>query len=385
MPKLINMKHLYLFIFCSLMILSSSAQQALPYGTMTEIFNNNQWDSVNRVWYEYNTNDLEERATHQEFKPTIMQWFNSFKFESDYNTQGDETFELRYSWNIGTTSWDSNGRTTNTYYKQGLQESSIIETYSIGWETFIIDSNFYNANDKVIERRGYWNLNGSKIEWMSWSKNTFNSNNKLSESISFWRDTANNKWDSTYKNYFGYNTILNIDTITSYNYSVSLGWQKSSRSITAFDSANRVKQYENFQWDLSTMDWAPYTRTRYTYHADGSIDVIYFDFYDDVEKDYLGYDKTTFLYGTPAGIGRSESKASIKLFPNPVAEQLDVRLEGISQPVIGMIYSADGKLIRNVSLRSGLNSINTTNWNSGNYILVFPMNENMNSQHFIKK
>ena len=53
--------------------------------------------------------------------------------------------------------------------------------------------------------------------------------------------------------------------------------------------------------------------------------------------------------GAPAGIGEYAEEASVSTFPNPVNDQLNIRISGMSGETLITITDAQGKVVRTIN------------------------------------
>lgn len=72
------------------------------------------------------------------------------------------------------------------------------------------------------------------------------------------------------------------------------------------------------------------------------------------------------------------AKKEIKLYPNPANEVLNINVEDSGKAVV---LNAEGRIVKNLSLKSGKNTVDVSGLTKGVYII----NVNGNSQKFIKK
>ena len=98
-----------------------------------------------------------------------------------------------------------------------------------------------------------------------------------------------------------------------------------------------------------------------------------------------------FLATASSGVTLSEEdvtlKEAIKLYPNPVTENLSINLKNTSGTVILNIYSISGKLVLKASLNGSKNLLNLSHLSNGTYLVNLEFTDYKNTKTFkiIKK
>lgn len=105
---------------------------------------------------------------------------------------------------------------------------------------------------------------------------------------------------------------------------------------------------------------------------------------------YAGWAKTSTLRpgqyclavgDATADVAATESHAGWHIYPNPVANQLNILVQGITKPLRATLSDSTGRTVMVVRLKPGSNTINTHNLPSGVYFL----NAHNGAQHLTQK
>lgn len=291
-----------------------------PYNTSTNTFTN-QSLSV----YHYNT--LKQNDTITDLIWNGSAWGNSKYTAMQYNTQGLVSGRTSYSWYGGT--WQYGFRQTYTYYPDSLEQEGYF-FQDIGGGIF-----------KNVSRETYTYQAG-----------------KTKQDLYYLWDNANTVW------YL---------------------WEQTDYG---FDSNNMQITMDHLKMDTSTHTLTLRQHNIYEYDADGN-------YHHSITSDlvpYLGTLRNTGEYFgwyllTANGLSNILPINEVKLYPNPANNELNINFSNESiTPVSIYLYNTNGQALQNFSFETqGLTSatLNTSNLNSGVYILQFTNSNGQASYKFI--
>ncbi|PLW95112.1 MAG: hypothetical protein C0592_00800, partial [Marinilabiliales bacterium] len=113
-------------------------------------------------------------------------------------------------------------------------------------------------------------------------------------------------------------------------------------------------------WDFGDGNTSTQQDPMHTYAASGTYTVCL------IVTDSCGSDSTCSNVTVTSTVGISDFENNIQVYPNPVNEVLNIDL---STEAIGKLYAADGRLVKQIILVSGLNNIDVSEFESGVYTL----------------
>ncbi len=278
--------------------------------------------SLTRVTFSYDANgNLINVLTEEKSDPFATVFDPSSRTILSYNGQNKLTTQIEDEWstNVNPAAWVHSSKTNFTYDGTGNNISSI-------------DSN--------------WNTNSNIYQFYLKSTNTFDANNKLTETI---RTDAGNT--PTARDRFIYNSAgyLTEEITEAYLQGV---YEITSKDSTVYNNDNLITSEFQYSTDFGV------TKTFYL-------------------SDRMNAAGNAVGFNTP-----SFSKLNVKIFPNPASDKINILLPSSANAEIE-IYSIKGELISksNTSLMSS--SIDVSDLSNGIYIMKVKQKDAIKEQKII--
>jgi len=188
--------------------------------------------------------------------------------------------------------------------------------------------------------------------------------------------TAKNDWLFSYPIY-----LKNGETVTA-KYYTSIG-NESAEPATLKVAIASAQNKDSIIQNLSTQTVSQQTYTEHTVSYTATADQVY----------YFGFGNTTAQVTTTTAlrldnISFSKSnlavsdvnKTNIKVYPNPVVDQLNIKTDEIIKSV--QVYSLDGKLLKTIN--GNITTVDFKNYPKGSYLVKIETNKSTTSQKVIK-
>jgi hypothetical protein len=290
-------------------------------------------------------------------------WEETYKAEFTYNANHKNTDEYHHNKDTGV--WEQDYEIHYTYDVN----NNVIEINGIESTTPFKSTLSYDSNNNLIEALHFsWNNTTNQWENSKKNVNTYNTNNKITESIKYNWDTS--QWNNSLKNIYQYNTNNLLETLLVYYYDGSQ-WALDSTKTYTYDSNNLlIEILENNEYktvliydsnsllieelyselDTTTNIWEEEEKlvvTQYDSSIDSSHLTLPYSFTSNqsIEEDYLFFDKMVtelkFLELDDSWVdyGKAElfysditastndiSKEILSIYPNPFTNELIINL-----------------------------------------------------------
>ncbi len=344
--------------------------------------------------FEYNNQGQETLQTDLEWDGS--QWLNTTKYEYTYNTQNQFTRRSTYYWFAN--NWVERRRFEYTYNVQGLQTEVVISDTSNG--TLVLKTRELNSYDNLQRKIQFlgqdWEPNSNT--WVDWRRvetfytgsttkvdstveyrvvnpgniwqlfakrsNSYNIQNKLSETEELFYNLANGNLNTRRRYLFDYdvngNLSENLEQIWSNN-----TWRDNFKSASTYDNLNRITEVINQVYNSQSMQMVNTSRMLANYEADSSF-ITYLGYnwvnqvWDPTYKNVYAYEP---IQEEPSGIFE-KSEVNIKAYPNPFSVNTIIEFESKEAGQANIqITDNIGRIVFNKSqnIQSGINSIL---WNS---------------------
>lgn len=260
------------------------------------------WDGDISIWvanykfdFAYDANRNETQYTGYYWDNVVSAWVEEYKNTSNYDANSNKTQEIDYNWDISTNNWVSSVKFEKTYDSF----SNMIKEISYNWDA--------NALLWV----GSW-----KLDYF------FDTDSNLSQMISYQWDTFSNDWGDPWKSEYAYASNGNKTLEIQYYWNSSnSAWDTNNKNEYTYDSNGSITQELNYYWDFSTSAWIEGNKykTDFAYDVNGNItqehsytwdaytstwvggqkggsDYTYDTYGNQTSVIYLEWDQTTSLY-----------------------------------------------------------------------------------------
>jgi len=219
-------------------------------------------------------------------------WVEDFKYEYEYDAQGNKIKEIYSSWNSVEWEWESYRKYEYTYDTKGNQIELI--AYYRGdnnWKNDYKEESTYNKDGHLLFTYSFeWN---NTWKMTSIIEHTYNIDGNLIMSIEFKRSDTTATWINFYKEERNYNVNKNQILLTSY-YWTDIGWIKNERDSFMYDFNGNLLTNIHYVW-IDT-NWTENTKYEYEYAPDGNKAI--FTSYSWVNATWTGDVRYKYAYDT---------------------------------------------------------------------------------------
>jgi hypothetical protein len=397
-------------------ILGKSTADFIPGYMEESYYNSGVWDLSGRNEYTYVGSNRVATDTYFYFDGV------DFVLSSRVRNTYDPTFEVRnYEWwDMGPGDWvdswvdstffDANGNvikqvgysydqmTSSWQFEWGLQT---VYTYSAANE---ILSATYSSLDALgigtLSYREMWTWTGgngpSAGLFQEWNTSTSAWVDEMRATGITWFDFSQfmvtaatlEEWSGTNWEYavqleaaFFPNGVAEYEIYRMWDGSAFVNVEKGEQTI---DANGQVTSYSSFEWDDVANDWEFYFGIQYdnTYAANDALLQIIDNVYDDVTSTFNPYYRR--VYGDHINVASlvEFEKLSATIYPNPVNDRLNVKLDGKATHFEVMNLAGQSLI---VGLASDIMTIDVAELAQGMYVLKISNGKQSNAIKFVKK
>ena len=266
----------------------------------------NKWENLIRVEFIHNTNGKVINETHFEWNGNDSIWSNKEKFEYNYDTNGNlildanyiwistseswrgtekniysfdsygnKILDALYEWDISADNWKGKEKYEYTFDESGnkTMEAYFIWDYvnvnsnTFGWSNqYVYESTYNDHNQLILYTKSQWSRDSTVLHKQTRKEIEYNSNDSISQSISYNWIELDNIWEETGKEEYIYasdSTVYN-----NYVYDNNLdSLIKSDVEITNFDANGDVVSKTSYYLSSQLDSIVPDKKVEYTYHS----------------------------------------------------------------------------------------------------------------------
>lgn len=283
-----------------------------------------KWDTINNIWkgdmktvYTVSPNEEEKTTTYLSYNETEGVYKNESRNIEIYHPNSNLIFQF-----------------TQEFYDHTLRE----------WHTSFYTLKTYTSSGKLYTDKRYSPVINQSFQLTYEQQNTYNQFDNLSSTQTFFPLQSSDPAESTS---FTYDSLQNLieRKITSMNQGPAF---IRNREIWEYNENNQITYYKR---ELGN------------------------------QNSVFTHDASFRNFYTSCNILSTElvSKENVEIFPNPVANELNITIENSSEI---QIFSIEGTLVHSEKLYTGNNTISTDNMKPGMYLIRF---DNGLTSKFIKK
>ena len=236
------------------------------------------WNAMTKTWDNYckyeNAYDADNKhilANSYVWDRQSNAWQNSGKLEFLHNEEGNQIVGIQYYWSAKTNSWIC--KDTNYYYYQRNGEFAKLSIDSYKTETE------YDANgNETLSTTYYWIPETNS--WTGSSKTEYaydaNGNQTLNARYNYWNPETNS-WvgESKYEKEYDANGNETLSATYRWNPETN-SWISRSKTEYAYDANGNLTLSVNYNWNAETNSWIYNSKTESTNDNGASISVGYY-------------------------------------------------------------------------------------------------------------
>ena len=199
---------------------------------------------------------------------------DSYKTETEYDANGNETLSTAYRWNPETNSWTGSSKTEYAYDANGNQTllvTSYLDTKTNSWVGESKYEKEYDANgNETLSTTYRWNYETNS--WVGESKyeKEYDANGNETLSATYRWNPETNSWVGSSKTEYAYDANGNLTLYARYNWNPETNsWVGSSKDESAYDANGNETLSATYRWNPETNSWISRSKTERAYDANG--------------------------------------------------------------------------------------------------------------------
>ena len=253
--------------------------------------------SKNEITFDTNGNQTSDVI--YSWDVNLEDWVNAYKSSSEYNEFGSWILRQEYYWDPVNKCWD--GQTKKEY--EYSEDNLLISLHTYGWNktnTTWIESekleNSFDQNQNLVLTMNYDWIPDS-ASWLGKSKEVRQyENNKLTTKIESKNyNQADTVWEPFHKEITEYYEGDSVFAVSRYYYNTSEQyWEGSNKSVYAYDSNGREILNITYKWRLNK--WAEYNKTAHKYNKNDQLMMGEQYVWDSMANDWKGHWKFEYDY-----------------------------------------------------------------------------------------
>lgn len=351
---------------------------------LTNVFFNsynslNELLPINKDENTYDVNNNLIMNIKSSWDTTSNSWINVFKYEYDNYYYKIPLYKIYYEWNNSLKTWAQktkeegySGSTTTIY-------DYIFNETTQNWDYDIKTDYKFDSDTNIIYQKT-WKYDSYYFSPFELYEYTFNSKLKTSEA----KYTFNNFGDkiAVTKYEIEYDEFKNFIFYQSYKGSgSSSAWYNVSKEERIYNTENKLIFSAKYNWYSSLNKWIGTEKHQAIYDETNKNILIDLNcIWDNATFDWVFNNKTYFYYQSNILSSINVANLNLKIFPNPVQNQLNIETKGISKV---QIFNQIGQEILEKDFENS-GEIDFSNFKSGIYLVKFSNTEGVNIQKVIK-
>lgn len=270
-------------------------------------------------------------------------WINDYKHDYIYNDAGKLIKFYVYKWHEKSRLWLYYYRNEYFYNSFGnLQTVFEYELYKKNGSIYRKSEYDYNSMGfltQVIILRRFVNSD----PWVYFSKVRYfyDENSNLKTQVGYSWNNLINRWSYSSKTDYANNQLNTLQSKTDFLWDNNLlTYNPYQQYIFKHLSSTQMEEML-YCWNIGTGSYIPRRKIEYFYNNDFSVrNQIYYN-WGEIEQQWVP--NTRFLFYYPSSINIEESSFKFSIYPNPVIDFLDIKLNGESKQVLFEVYNLQGK------------------------------------------
>ncbi len=305
----------FVIIFCSQLL---EAQKLLK--TEMALWGN-AWVPIDRTEFEY---DDKNRVVAQ-FESTWNQADNSYsKYrnkQTEYSNNGTSILEITKEFDAISGSWKNALKKESLFSKSGLLLESTIMRFDSTWIWDSTDKLYYDSRNNLIKDSSTWYNQNITNNSISMNYYFYNSNDSLVTEYSLMEWRIGTKLDTFDRRTYDYYPTLKKNYMWLSTYSQG-GWLPLTTTLLEYNENGRLELVEEKGGHYSGGD----IRKLYSYNKNNFLEKIIYQNWNDSLSVWVNHRRDLYYYDSSVNIENSIKNNHLALFPNPVNNVLNVKL-----------------------------------------------------------
>lgn len=323
-------------------------------------------------------------------------WVNSARMTNEFDNSGNL---------IKTTvdAWDSTGVWKPSLIMQYSlnSDATVHETLTKAsedgttWEDLMKVQYTYNSSKQVLTENTYMFFLTSWLNLQS-TTNTYDSGNKLVKTVNQSLDFMSMQLKNSTQESFTYNSDGTLNQSITQDWNLSNQWENSIRTTSSYNSSKRLTSDISEKWDSQASVWVYDNRTTYsytndlvtemleesytngawvnsslednTYNSNKDITQVLSKVWNTTLGKWENSSRMTFNYGNTGIQTAKLSEETLRVFPNPFKDEINIKNETNSNLAI-KILNIEGKLIESFDINGPAAIRNLGSLKAGAYFM----------------
>ncbi len=227
---------------------------------------------------EYDANGNETLSTTYRWTPETNSWTYSYKTETEYDANGNETLSTTYRWNPETNSWTGSSKTEYAYDANGNQTLNARYNWSPETNSWVGESKYekeYDANgNETLSATYRWNAETNSWVGSSKTEYAYDANGNQTLYARYKWNAETNSWVGRSKTERAYDANGRQTLSVNYNWNPETNsWVGSSKDESAYDNGASITI--SYNWNAETNSWVGSSKYEYEYDNGASITTSY--------------------------------------------------------------------------------------------------------------
>lgn len=411
-------------------------QMTLYYGTYKD-YDSDEYLGDSRYEYSYNADGSMAESQYFSWDEDSDDWENDDWEVFFYDEDGNQTASVRYSWDETSELWTPRDSVFNVYNEEGLLSEysgyqwktdhwliRYFSTYTYeehGWlfehlsRMWYEDDQEWKNNIKFVYT---WNGQGQELTkirsdqevfegpWLLEYKleHFYNGENRLlTTNSAHWKT---DQWEIYWTDTMDYASGLLMEDRTYYLDEGNM--RLDAKDEYAYDASGNVTEYINHSWDRNALEVRLYGKSLFTYDPGYTMTDFLFpredsdwsdklligqysniplgiNIYEWENNSWEDYSKTAYFYSEVDLLGLDEGGTEmVRLYPNPVGDQLHVDLPEGSSVATMSLYEITGRQVLRRQLNAG-GSLSLSTLPTGVYLYRLSVDGKIQSGKLLKR
>lgn len=287
--------------------------------------------------YSYDTKGNRIQSIVSVWSKSTNQLVNSAKIEYTYDSNNNQTQRIDYNWNSTKNDWSAVWKYEYTFDANGNVKLYVLYEWSKISNQWIIsykEECTYDSNNKqTLNVSSNWNISRNELILYRKIESIFDVNGNMTQTIKYdWFSDPKlwgirEKVEHTYDTNKYLNEVINYSYFTYYSDAIVSEVEKKTKSDYMYESDGDVAEILYYSWDDASNKWRFKNKDEFTYGTNNNW-VQNDQFYWDIENEswaFLFRFINFYSEHSRTSIDGFDNEI-IALYPNPVSDNLQIRL-----------------------------------------------------------
>jgi len=316
------------------------------------------------------------------------EFVNLIKTESFYNLSDVSDSSINYGWDSSKGTWiiTSKWKTTANYVDDLMvsQEQCVWDTLNDQWiKTYKYEYDYDTDGNIVLYFTYSWDQNASEWIYSTKFELLFNEFGIATVLEYYDWDKINNQWEGIWKTEDSYDNNGNRILFINYDWDkTSYQWVNYNKVEYFYNSNGKEIVILSSVWNNSSDEWMLHGKDELFYDENGcQYLTIYYSWIEEYNQWHIGskYYSYYSLHNNGVNVLTTNNNLdNIRIYPNPVKERIYIEIKDLFVSSV-QIFNIRGQLIKTFNISLGLNTYDIDDLDTGIYILkVFTNDDEMN-------